>query len=55
MYPSGASLSDKPQVKGFMDYTIENNSTIADTANIVPLTSEQETAAQEALTTAEAQ
>lgn len=55
MYPSAASLSGKPQVKAFMDYTIENSAEVAQTARIVPLTAEQQTAAQAALTEAEAQ
>ena len=53
MYPSAASLADKPQVKGFMDYTIANVEEIATTAKIVPLTTEQVTAAKAALTKAE--
>ncbi len=53
MYPSAASLADKPQVKGFMDYTIANVEEIATTAKVVPLTSEQVTAAKAALTEAE--
>ncbi len=55
MYPSQASLTGKPQVKGFMDYTVENATEIAETAKIIPLTSEQQTAAKDALTTAEGQ
>jgi phosphate transport system substrate-binding protein len=54
MYPSTASLNDKPQVKGFMDYTIANTEEIATTAKVVPLTDEQEQLAQEALAEAEA-
>lgn len=53
MYPSAASLADKPQVKGFMDYTIANVEEIATTAKVVPLTTEQVTAAKAALTEAE--
>jgi phosphate transport system substrate-binding protein len=53
MYPSAASLADKPQVKAFMDYTIANVDEIATTAKIVPLTAEQQTAAEAALTKAE--
>ena len=48
MYPSQASLTDKPQVKGFMDYTIDNAAEIAETAKIVPLTTEQQTTAKDA-------
>jgi len=52
MYPSEAALA-KPQVKAFMDYTLENATTIAEAAQIVPMTDEQATAAKAALTTAE--
>ena len=55
MYPSQASLTGKPQVKGFMDYTIENAEELATTAKIIPLTAEQQTAAQGELTKAEGQ
>ena len=41
--------SSKPQVKGFMDYTVDNAVEIADTANIVPLTDEQLTKAKAAI------
>lgn len=54
MYPSAASLTGKPQVKAFMDYTVENSAEVAQTARIVPLTAEQQTAAQAALAGAEA-
>ena len=55
MYPSQASLTDKPQVKGFMDYTIQNAEELATTAKIIPLTAEQQTTAQGELTKAEGQ
>jgi phosphate transport system substrate-binding protein len=53
MYPSEKSLA-KPQVKGFMDYTLENQETIATGAQIVPLTSEQVEKGKTALKEAEA-
>ena len=52
MYPNQADLTGKPQVKGFMDYTIENAEELATTAKIIPLTAEQQTAAQGELTKA---
>ena len=42
MYPSEKSLA-RPEVKAFMDYVIENQQTIAESAQIVPLTEEQAT------------
>jgi phosphate transport system substrate-binding protein len=52
MYPSAKSL-ERPEVKAFMDFIIANQEAIAKAANIVPLTGEQASAAQEALTKAE--
>ncbi len=49
MYPNTAVFDSKPQVKGFIDYTIDNAVEIADTANIVPLTDEQLTQAKAAI------
>ena len=49
MYPSNESMTGKPQVKGFMDYTVDNAVEIAETANIVPLTDEQLTEAKAAV------
>jgi phosphate transport system substrate-binding protein len=40
MYPSAAAL-EKPEVKAFMDFVVTQNTTIAEAANIVPLTEEQ--------------
>ena len=40
MYPSAKSLA-RPEVKAFMDYLFENQQTIAEAAQIVPLTDEQ--------------
>ena len=53
MYPSAKSIA-RPEVKGFMDYIIANQADIAETAQIVPLTDEQLTKAQDALKQAEA-
>ena len=49
MYPNTKSFDSKPQVKGFMDYTVDNAVEIADTANIVPMTDEQLTKAKAAV------
>jgi phosphate transport system substrate-binding protein len=46
MYPSTKSIDSKPQVQGFMDYTVDNAVEIADTANIVPMTDAQLTEAK---------
>ena len=53
MYPSAKAIA-RPEVKGFMDFTLENQAAIADAAQIVPMTDEQVTAAKAALTKAEA-
>jgi phosphate transport system substrate-binding protein len=53
MYPSAKSIK-RPEVKAFMDYILENQQTIAENAQIVGMTDEQLTAAQTALTEAEA-
>jgi phosphate transport system substrate-binding protein len=55
MYVSSKSLSGKPQVKGFMDYTVDNEADLASISKLVPLTAEQETAAKAALSKAEGQ
>jgi phosphate transport system substrate-binding protein len=52
MYPSAEAIK-KPEVKAFMDYVLENQATIAENAQIVPLTDEQATEATAALTEAE--
>ena len=52
MYPSSTAIA-RPEVKGFMDYVIANQQTIADAAKIVPMTDEQATKAKADLTTAE--
>ena len=40
MYPSDAAL-EKPHIKAFMDFVLENQQAIAEAAKIVPLTEEQ--------------
>jgi len=52
MYPSSKSIK-KPQVKAFLDFVVKNQDKIATAAKIVPMTSEQATKSQQALTTAE--
>jgi phosphate transport system substrate-binding protein len=49
MYPSAEALA-KPEVKAFMDFVVANQQAIAEAAQIVPLTEEQATEAQSALT-----
>jgi phosphate transport system substrate-binding protein len=49
MYPNTKSFDSKPQVKGFMDYTVDNAVEIAGVANIVPMTDEQLTKAKAAV------
>ena len=53
MYPSEKALA-KAQVKGYMDFVIANFEPIADTAQIVPMTTEQATKGKQALQEAEA-
>ena len=52
MYPSSKALAE-PQVKAFMDYVIDNQATIAEASQIVPMTDAQLTAAKASLTKAE--
>ena len=52
MYPAAKSIA-RPEVKGFMDYILENAESIADASKIVPLTPEQLTAAKAELAKAE--
>jgi phosphate transport system substrate-binding protein len=54
MYPSEQSLGSKPQVKGFMEYTVDNADAIATAAQIVPLTAAQTDKAKQQLKEAEA-
>jgi phosphate transport system substrate-binding protein len=48
MYPSAEALG-RPEVKAFMDYVLENQQTIAEAAQIVPMTDAQTQEAQSAL------
>ena len=48
MYPSKEAIA-KPEVKAFMDFVMANQQAIAEAAQIVPLTEEQKTEAQSAL------
>jgi phosphate transport system substrate-binding protein len=54
MYPSEQALAEKPQVKAFMEYTIENAEAIAKASQIVPLTAAQIDSAKQQLQQAEA-
>ena len=53
MYVNTAALKDKPQVKAFLDYAVANAEESANTAKIVPLTSEQLSQAKDELAKAE--
>jgi phosphate transport system substrate-binding protein len=53
MYPSAEAMS-RPEVKAFMEFVVAQAPQIAEAAKIVPLTSEQTTAAKEELAQAEA-
>ena len=52
MYPSTKAIA-KPEVKAFLDFTVENATKIAEAAKIVPLTQEQTTKAADELKSAE--
>jgi phosphate transport system substrate-binding protein len=54
MYPSEQALADKPQVKAFIEYTIDNADQIAQASQIVPLTAAQVDSANQQLQEAEA-
>jgi len=49
IYVNNAAYGEKPQVKAFVDFYVENSVEIADLALFVPLTDEQITTAQEEL------
>jgi phosphate binding protein len=49
IYVANASYTDKPQVKAFVDYFVENAVTVAEEALFVPLTDEQVATATEEL------
>ncbi|MEO6496042.1 MAG: substrate-binding domain-containing protein, partial [Solirubrobacteraceae bacterium] len=48
MYPSDKAL-ERPEVKAFMDFIAENQASIAEAAQYVPLTDQQATEAEGAL------
>jgi phosphate transport system substrate-binding protein len=48
IYVSNAAYADKPQVAAFIDYYVENDTEIAETAQFIPLSDEQKTALEEA-------
>ncbi|MBA2506488.1 MAG: PstS family phosphate ABC transporter substrate-binding protein [Thermoleophilaceae bacterium] len=52
MYPSAKALQ-RPEVKAFMDYILENQEAIAEASQIVPMTPEQVEESKTALTSAE--
>ena len=52
MYPKTEAMQ-RPEVKAFMEYTVENAAAIAEAAKIVPLTEEQVSTAKDELATAE--
>ena len=52
MYPKADAVT-RPEVKAFLDFTVENAAMIAEAAKIVPLTEEQVGTAKEELATAE--
>ena len=52
VYPKADAVTG-PEVKAFLEYTVENAAAIAEAAKIVPLTDEQVTEAQGELETAE--
>jgi phosphate transport system substrate-binding protein len=49
MYPSQKALNQKPEVKAFMDYVVENYQSIAEASQIVPMSQQQATKATSAL------
>ncbi len=49
IYVANDSYTEKPQVKTFVDYYVENSADIAEAALFIPLTDEQLTTAQEEL------
>jgi phosphate transport system substrate-binding protein len=53
MYPSEKSLADKPQVKAFMEFVLDNQEEIAQASQIVPLTAAQLDEGKQALQEAE--
>ncbi|GAB3536681.1 hypothetical protein GCM10027403_18230 [Arthrobacter tecti] len=49
IYVANASYAEKPQVKTFVDYYVENAGEVAEAALFIPLTDEQQTTATEQL------
>jgi phosphate transport system substrate-binding protein len=49
MYPSQKALNQKPEVKAFMDYVVENYQSIATASQIVPMSQQQASKASSAL------
>jgi phosphate transport system substrate-binding protein len=49
MYPSQKALDQKPEVKAFMDYVVENYQSIATASQIVPMSQQQASKASSAL------
>jgi phosphate transport system substrate-binding protein len=49
MYPSQKALNQKPEVKAFMDYVVENYQSIAEASQIVPMSQQQASKASSAL------
>jgi phosphate transport system substrate-binding protein len=49
MYPSQKALNQKPEVKAFMDYVVENYQSIAEASQIVPMSQQQASEASSAL------
>ena len=49
MYPSQKALNQKPEVKAFMDYVVENYQTISEASQIVPMSQQQAQKATTAL------
>lgn len=41
IYPKGASIADKPEVKAFAEFYVNNSGEIAEAAGFIPLTEEQ--------------
>jgi phosphate transport system substrate-binding protein len=49
MYPSQKALNQKPEVKAFMDYVVQNYQTISEASQIVPMSQQQAQEASSAL------
>jgi len=51
IYVNNASYADKPQVKAFVDFYVENEAEAAEAALVIGLTEEQKATAQDELAT----